>query len=308
MTLTAPRPIATSLPATASPATGGLARVACIARFTLQEAMSRRIILAGLLLSAAFVALFALGFWFAYDKAVEVSGTGASRTLPGVAAALLTVMGLYAISFLASFLALFLSVGAISGEVDSGTILAILARPVRRVEFVLGRWLAYAALLGAYVVLMVGLLLLVAKVVAGYEVTDAPPAVGLMVLQALVLLTLSLLGSSRLPTLANGVVVFSLFGLAWLGGIIEFIGDLLRNDAMTNLGIVVSLLVPSDALWRGASFYLQAPSLRAIGNAANGGIPFLGTTPPTTAMIVWSIGYVAVALAASILAFSRRDL
>ena len=283
-------------------------RTYCVARFTLQEAASRRIILAGLLLSVAFVALFALGFWFAYDKAVEVSGSGASRTLPGVASALLTVMGLYAVSFLSCFLALFLSVGAISGEVDSGTILAILARPVRRVEFVVGRWLAYAILMSAYVVLMVGLLLSVAKVVAGYEVADAPPAVGLMVLQALVLLTLSLLGSARLPTLANGVVVFSLFGLAWLGGIIEYIGNLLRNDPMTNLGIVVSLLVPSDALWRGASFFLQAPALRAIGNAANGGIPFLGTTPPTTAMVAWSLGYVAVALLGSILVFGRRDL
>ena len=42
---------------------------------------------------------------------------------------------------------LFLSVGAVSGEIDSGTLHALLARPIRRAEFILGRWLAFAGIM-----------------------------------------------------------------------------------------------------------------------------------------------------------------
>ena len=42
-----------------------------IARFTLQEAISRRLVLAGVLISLGFIGLFTLGFHFAYDKSLE---------------------------------------------------------------------------------------------------------------------------------------------------------------------------------------------------------------------------------------------
>src|SRR5438874_869983 len=115
-------------------------------------------------------------------------------------------------------------------------------------------------MLALYVVGMVGVVLLLAQGIAGYEPTDAWRALGMLLLGSIALLTLSLLGSTLLPTLANGVVVFSLFGLAWLAGIIENVGGLLQNHAMVNLGIAVSLLVPSDGLWRGASYYVQSPA------------------------------------------------
>ena len=104
---------------------------------------------------------------------------------------------------------------------------------------------------------------------------DPIHALLLMSLEGVLLLTLSLFGSTLMPTLANGVVVFTLLGLAWLAGIIEFVGRLLQNapdstggDAMLNIGTAVSLLLPSDALWRGASYYLESPSLLAVMGAA----------------------------------------
>jgi len=279
-----------------------------IARFTVQEAISRRLVLAGALISLAFVVLFALGFTFLYGLAAQnARGDPTASVTLVMAGTLLTVLGLYAVYFLSSFLALFLSVGAISGEIDAGTLHAILARPLRRAEFVLGRWLAYAGLLAVYVAVMATLLLLVARLVAGYEAPDAPRAIALMVLGSVLLLTVSLFGSTLLSTLANGVVVFSLFGLAWLAGIIEVVGSALNNAATVNLGIAISLLVPSDAVWRGASYYLQAPAfLAAIGSRV--ALPFAASAPPTPALVIWALAYPLVFLAAAILAFRRRDL
>ena len=184
-----------------------------IARFTVQEAVSRRLVLAAFVLSAIFVSLYALGFSLLYGRITPSPGQSLTVTV-GIAGTVLTVLGLYAIHFLSSFLALFLTVGAISSEIDSGTLHAVLARPIRRADVVLGRWIAYAGLIGAYVVLMASAVLVLARVISGYEAFDAPRTIGLMALGAVLLLTLSLLGSTLLSTLANGVVAFTLFGLA----------------------------------------------------------------------------------------------
>jgi ABC-type transport system involved in multi-copper enzyme maturation permease subunit len=289
--------------------------VAEIARFTLLEAISRRLILAGVAISLGYIGLYALGFHFAYDKALENSPTAQSRLSLGLAFAILTLFGVYVVNYLASFLALFLSVGAVSGEIDSGTLHAVLARPLARSEFILGRWLGYALLVCAYVVLMTGAVLFISRLIAGYEVPEPWSALQLMLLEALLLLTLSLCGSTLMPTLANGVIAFSLLGLAWLAGIIEFVGRLLStapdstgSDAMLNIGTAVSLLIPSDALWRGASFYLEPPTMLAAMGAARTGLPFFAIAPPSSGLILWSVGYVAIVLAGAIVAFSRRDL
>src|SRR3712207_9206197 len=92
-----------------------------IARFTIQEAVSRRLILAGVLLSLAFLALFAVGFAFLYGKILEEAATSTRPSTQMIAGfgSIMTLLGLYAVHFLSSFLAFFLSVGAISGEIDS---------------------------------------------------------------------------------------------------------------------------------------------------------------------------------------------
>jgi ABC-type transport system involved in multi-copper enzyme maturation permease subunit len=291
------------------------AYILLIARFTLHEAMSRRLVLAGVVISLGYVALFALGFHFAHEKSLESASSTEARMALGVAFATLTIFGVYVVNYLASFLALFLSVGAISGEIDSGTLHAVLGRPLERAEFVVGRWLGYVTMLAVYIVSMTGLVLLVARLIAGYEVPDPVHALLLMLLEGVLLLTISLFGSTLMPTLANGVVVFTLLGLAWLGGIIEFVGRLLQNatdrtgsDAMLNIGTAVSLLLPSDALWRAASYYLESPSLLAIMATGRGAVPFFSTTPPPTPLVFWSMGYVVVMLAGAVLTFRRRDL
>jgi ABC-type transport system involved in multi-copper enzyme maturation permease subunit len=286
-----------------------------IARFTLQEAVSRRLILAGVLISLGFIGLYALGFHFAYDKSLENSQSAETRLSLGVAFATLTLFGVYVVNYLASFLALFLSVAAVSGEVDSGTLHAVMARPLRRSEFVIGRWLGYGCMISVYILAMTGLVLLLAWLIAGYEVPNPVPALLLMLLEGMLLLTLSLFGSTIMPTLANGVVVFTLLGLAWLAGIIEFIGRLLTTasdstggDALLNIGTAVSLLLPSDALWRGASYYLESPSLLVALGTARGAVPFFSPLPPPAALIWWSLGYVVVVLMGAVLAFRGRDL
>jgi len=280
-----------------------------VAAWTIKEAIRRKLVIGLLMLSVVYVGLFALGFRLLYDKAAE--NADLEPLLDVLAANILTVLGLYAVQFLAAFLALFLSVGSISAEIESGMLHAVLSRPVTRGQYLLGRWLALVGLLVTYVVTMAGALLLIARGVAGYEPVGAARALGMLTLQVILLITVGLFGSTLLPTLANGVITFSLFGLAWLGGLIEFIGTGVKNDTMANIGTAVGLVFPSDALWRGASYYVQSSSFLAQTSAFGqftGGIPFAANTPPTTQIVAWAIGYLLVLHVGARATFGRRDL
>ncbi|TMF02583.1 MAG: hypothetical protein E6I52_09255 [Chloroflexi bacterium] len=145
-----------------------------ITRLTLKEAMSRRLIPAGIMVSFLYIVLFAVAYNFAQDRGVQVITGQRSRALVSIAMASLTLSGLYIVNLLAGFLALFLSVGAVSTETDSGSLHALLARPMRRSQLLLGRWLAYALICSVYVSVMAGLVMIVAALINGYTVSGYP--------------------------------------------------------------------------------------------------------------------------------------
>jgi hypothetical protein len=113
------------------------------------------------------------------------------------------------------------------------------------------------------------------------------------------------LGSTRLSTLTNGVVVFMLYGLAFIAGWIEQIGAFLHSEAAVNIGILVSLLIPIEALWKRAAYLMQPPFLRELGLSST---PFGAASAPSRAMVVYAILYTIAALALAIRWFAQRRL
>ena len=57
-----------------------------------------------------------------------------------------------------------------------------------------------------------------------------------MMLEALVFLSISFLGGTRLSTLANGVLGFGLFIVAFVGGFIGAFGTLIGSNAAIKIG------------------------------------------------------------------------
>jgi ABC-type transport system involved in multi-copper enzyme maturation permease subunit len=271
---------------------------------SIREAVSRRLVLIGVVLSVAYLAVFAFGFNALYTRA-EPSLVDSTQL--AVAATVMTVLGLYVVRFLAAMLSIFLASSAVASEIDSGLLHAVLARPLSRTSWLAQRWLAFVVLSVGYVTLMAGAVMLIANGIADYVPLAAGRALIVLAIELAVLLSVGLLTSTTWSTVTSGVVTFSLFGVAWLAGIIEVIGEQVGSHTMRMIGIVTSLVIPSDALWRGASFYLQSPAALAFGGAQNGN-PFAGVAPPTTTLIVWSIGYVIVGLLAAGWRLRRRDL
>ncbi|MGE5603106.1 MAG: ABC transporter permease [Nitrososphaerales archaeon] len=274
-----------------------------IAGITFMEARWRKIAWAIILLGLAFLLVFSTGFYFMWREVERFSDIASVRALEPVNFFLLA--GLYGTAFLGVALALLISVDTIAGEIASGTIQTLVTKPLRRWEVVAGKWLGMAVMLSLFIVLMSGALFAIVSTITHYTPRNPIPAVLLIVLEGLIVLTLSILGGTRLPALANGVVVFMLYGLAFIAGWIEQFGAMLRNDAAVNTGIVVSLLMPSEAMWKRAAYLLQPPMLSNLGFDAT---PFGAASTPSLLMVGYGVLYVIVGLLVAMRLFSTRDL
>lgn len=274
-----------------------------IAQLTIHEALRKRVLLAALILGLAFQVLFGIGFYFTNREIIlDARGpeTQAQRALIYI---FLTMAGLYAVNFLMVMMAALLPVDTLSGEIRSGAIQSLVTKPLRRGEILVGKWLGFWVMLAGYLVLMTGGILVIARVVSNTTPPNIWIGIPLMMLEATLLLTISIAGGTRLSTLANGVLVFGLFGLAFIGGWIEQIGALFQNETARNVGVVASLLVPSEALWQLASYNMQPALMRDMNLT-----PFSPASVPSNAMIVWAAGYTVIVLLWGLWSFRTRDL
>jgi len=272
-----------------------------IAKLTIREAQRRRLLWAALGLGLVFVVLFAVGFHFIYKEATSHTRFGPSQA--NIFYNFFLTAGLYVINFLSVMMAVLTSVGTVAGEINSHTIQSLATKPLRRWEILLGKWLGFAGMLAAYVVILSGGVMLAVYLIADYIPGHWLGTMGFLVLEGLVVLTVSFLGGTKLSTMANGVVAFMLYGIAFIGGWVEQIGSLMQSEAAVNIGIITSLLLPSEALWRRASYLMQPSLIRNL--PAN---PFATGSVPSSAMVVYAGVYVVVLMALALRIFSRRDL
>jgi ABC-type transport system involved in multi-copper enzyme maturation permease subunit len=219
----------------------------------------------------------------------------------------LLMAGMYVVNFLTVMMTVLTSVDTLSGEIGSGTIHTLVAKPVRRWEIVLGKWLGFAGMISLYLLLMGGGVMGLVYVRSGYTAPHPLNAMALMWLNALVLLSVSLLGGAYLSTLANGVLVFGLYGVAFIGGWIEQIGSFFTNPSASqiaiNIGVITSLIMPSEALWKRAAHELQSPLVSALGVS-----PFTTNSYPSAAMVIYAVLFSMAAFALAVRHFSQRDL
>jgi hypothetical protein len=122
-----------------------------------------------------------------------------------------------------------------------------------------------------------------------------------------VLLALALAGSTRFSPIAVGIVAVALYGVAWIGQVAAALASEYHNDAIRTACTIISLLIPSGGMWRGAIFSLE-PTLLAAASARIGFNPITVTSPPTHAYLAWTGAWVVVMLWAAIASFNRRDV
>jgi hypothetical protein len=194
-------------------------------------------------------------------------------------------------------------VDTISGEIDSGTIQAIATKPIARWQVLLGKWTGFIGMLAIYIALMFSGTIAEAHWIGGVVPQNPVTGALLVFLECVLALTVTFMFGTWFSTLTNGVIVLGLHGLAFLGGWLEQMSGFVEGSRLVTLGIVSSLVMPTEAIWRRAAFEMESPLAGSLQFS-----PFADISVPSVAMIGYAGVFMIGALAVAIYHFQKRDL
>src|SRR6187551_3270391 len=117
--------------------------VSTVVGYALWEGLRRRVFLAVLVLSIGFLALYAVGAHFAFRDAESFAGAEVNILDPkAFTGATIFGIAMFASLFLGSVLAVFLTLGIVRGDAESGLLQPLVVRPIGRTTLLLSRFLA----------------------------------------------------------------------------------------------------------------------------------------------------------------------
>ncbi len=204
-------------------------------------------------------------------------------------------LGLTAVSLFGVVIAIFIGIGLVSKEIEKRTLYTVLSRPVRRWEFVVGKFFGLTGTLVVNTFFMaIGVFLALLYVVHKFERADWWVLVALyfIVLQFLIVCSLALLFSTFSTPLMSAVFSFALF-------VIGNLSDDLRGFARISHGLVgwiataIAYLVPNFSV------------LNVINSVAHGETVGARLILYNT---LYALLYSAVAISGAVLIFQRRNL
>ena len=286
--------------------TGALA----IVRYALEESLRRRVFLIVLLLTIAFLALYALGTREAFQEVEEFEAQGEllqavdERTLAG---ATLLGLSMFATLFLGAVLAVFLTLAVVRGDAERGTLQPLVVRPVGRVTLLGARFAAAAGVSAAYAVAVFAAAAGITNWAGGWWPDRFVQPAAELAAAVVVIAALSLLGSVFLSATANGIAVFMLFGAGLVAGLLGQIGEGLNSERLIEIGRAASWALPFEALYQDALNAISSDSFGLTEQALQLG-PFGGAQAGGPALVPWTLAYLALVGAVAALAFRRRDL
>ena len=278
-----------------------------IALLTIGEAARRRVLWVLVILALVAVGLTTWGVSALVEGARD---DGVSELDIKFVVSQILIFIAFMFGFVLVMTAAFFGSPAIATDLESGVAQAMLARPLRRSSYLLGRCLGLAIVIVVYAV-AAGLLAIGAvALVSGYVPPDPFLPVAYLAGQALILLSLTVLLSTRLPPIAGGAIAVVAFGLAWMAGVLGKIGLAIGTTSLVTVSDAIRVLLPTDALWQGVVYGLEpAFVINAVGdNQFARTSPFFADAPPSTAILAWSVIWVVLVLALAINQLRRREL
>ena len=204
-------------------------------------------------------------------------------------------LGLTAVSLFGVVIAIFIGIGLVSKEIEKRTLYTVLSRPVRRWEFIVGKFFGLTGTLVVNTVCMaIGVFAALLYVSHKFQASDRWILVALyfIVLQFLILCSLTLLFSSFSSPLLSAVFAFSLF-------VIGSFAEDLRGFAGMSHGL-------TQGLATGAAYLVpNFSALNVIGQVAH-------EQAISGRLIAYNTGYAlaysAMAICGAVLIFERRNL
>lgn len=277
------------------------------------EILRKRVFVVTLLMTIVFLGLYA--FALHSLSAANTSTANTNLLYTYLRGAVYLSLGLYVSNFTVAYLSIFSSVGTISSEIENGLLLAILPRPVARWRVYLGKWLGYSVWSLLYGATMFWCIVWIGEVFTSFPVTALMlwKAFCVFELIPLILVSLSVFGSMYLPTLGNGVAITLLFGIGIIGGLLQRLSTTANVPlTLNNVGLVTSLLIPTNAIYYRVSSELMGGNTNAstVMNMSSGNMlgPFGGGPTPSNAFLIYTVAYIVAVTGFGMWRFSKRDI
>jgi ABC-type transport system involved in multi-copper enzyme maturation permease subunit len=204
-------------------------------------------------------------------------------------------LGLTAVSLFGVVIAIFIGIGLVSKEIEKRTLYTVLSRPVRRWEFIVGKFFGLAGTLVVNTFFMaIGVFAALFYVAHKFSGPDALILVALyfIVLEFLIICSLSLLFSSFSSPLLSAVFAFSLFVIG------SFADDLrgfayLTHGATRWIAMGAAYLVPNFSALNVISLVAHQQSIASQLVLQN---------------TLYALFYSAMTLSGAVLIFDRKNL
>ncbi|HEX5174312.1 MAG TPA: ABC transporter permease [Gaiellaceae bacterium] len=285
-----------------------MSSVLTIAGYGFREAVRRKVFAVVVVLTAAFLALFWLANHYVFTRLSSITPpTDVHVDTRTFAGAFLLGLAMFATLFLGVVLAVFLTLGVVSGDAERGLLQPLVVRPVGRATLLLSRFLGAAVVCIVYVLAVYGIALAIIDE-TGQWTPPSKLAPGLELAGGVVIvIALSILGSIVLSSTANGIAVFMLFGAGLTAGLLGTIGHALNSTTIEHASRDAAWALPFEALYQDGLRLISSNTSGLTGFLLQLG-PFGGAYVHGWEIRLWSVGYLLVALALGVLFFSRRDL
>jgi Cu-processing system permease protein len=279
-----------------------------IVGYGFREAVRRKMFAVVIALTVAFLFLFWLANHYVFRDLSTITPPADvhvdTRTFAG---AFLVGLAMFATLFLGVVLAVFLTLGVVTGDAERGLLQPLVARPIGRSTLLVARFLGAGGVCVAYVLAVYFAGILITGLTGNWYPDQVVwPGVELAG-GVLVVIALSLLGSVVLSSTANGIAVFMLFGAGLVAGLLGSIGHALDSQTIKHASRIVSWALPFEALYQ--------DGLRMITERASGLTGFLLQLGPFGGAYVhgwgiraWAFGYVLVVVALALVSFARKNL
>lgn len=271
-----------------------------MARMTWREAARRKILWTALLAAAILLIIFAVALRL---QVVEFGSRAMSPFVRYQVESGMLIVGLYVCDLLAVVMTILTSIDTLAGEISSGTIHAIATKPITRWQILVGKYLGFAAMVVVYVALTFLSTIAVSSAVTGVVPQHAILGAALIVFECLVALGVTFLLGTWFTTLTTGVIALGLQAVAFLGGWLEQVSGFSQSVHIVTLGVVSSLIMPGESLWRRAAYEMQTPLAGSLSFS-----PFANVSIPSGVAVAYAGVYLAVVVAVAVSHFHRRDL
>jgi Cu-processing system permease protein len=282
-------------------------RVLIVAGHALQEAMRRRVLLVVVVLTVVFGGLYTWGCAELFQDVNQFSDPSSGLDPTALAGSTIVGLAMFGGLFLGVVLATFLTAGAVRGDAERGLLQPLIVRPLTRTEYLLGRFLAAAAVSAAYVLVVYTGAVLVTGLIGDWWPAHAVGSALRLAGAAVLIAGLALLGSVFLGATANGILMLMAYGAGLLAGLLGAIGDAIPSPTLQHIASTTSWVLPYEALYRDALRLLVQDVPGVAGAIVQLG-PLGGSHDAGPWLVPWTVLYLLGVLVAAAAAFARRDV